>query len=203
MAGRRPYAVPVAAGIELKRVQKGRGKVHLTPAVRPGAPTRTLCGQEFGEGMAGEVEADPTCSICLRRRSDPAAVSSAFFMEDAGEQLLELSLAQARERAPRPAVADKPAPPLRRRQEPRPEPARPPAPAARKAGELEAGGLREFSDDVFLSPEGVIVRVERGRIAEVVGEGRYQVVRRGDRLTFRAGGVVIEATVSEVSGRAG
>ena len=197
------------AGIELKRVQKGKGKVHLTPALRAGARIRPLCGQEFAPRDAREVDAEPSCSICERRRRDPAAVSSAFFLEDAGERLLELSLAQAQARPPRakpdPAEQAKPDPAERAKPDPaeQAEPRRPsaPPPAARRLGELDTSGLREFSEDVYLAPDGVIVRIKGGRLAEVVGEGRYQLIRRGDRLTLRAGGVVVEATVSEVSAR--
>lgn len=195
----------MAGGLELKSVQKGKGKVHLTAAVPPDAPVRTLCGQVFPPGTAREVEAAATCSICERRRRDPAVVSSAFFLGDVGAEVLELSLQQARERQRTANKPEKPEPEVKPAARTKPE--QPPVPhktePARRLGELDTTGLREFSENVYLAPDGVIVRVEDGRVAEIVGEGRYQLIRRGSRLTLRAGEMLVEAEVTDVRVRGG
>lgn len=197
----------MAGGLELKSVQKGKGKVHLTATVPAGAPVHTLCGQVFAPGTALEVAVPATCSICERRRHNPALVSSAFFMGDAGAEVLELSLQRARDRQRAVARPEPREPEVKPGPRPKPEPQRPaagPAPApAKQLGELDTTGLREFSDNVYLAPDGVIVRIEGGRIAEIVGEGRYQLSRRGRRLTLRAGAVVVEAEVTDVQARGG
>ncbi len=206
----------MAGGLELRSVQKGKGKVHLTAAVPSDAPVHTLCGQVLPPGTAREVDLPANCSICERRRRNPALVSSAFFMGDMGAEVLQLSLQQAQERQRavpkparpepevRPAARVKPERPPAGRQSPSNKPAAGPAPTpARRIGELDTAGLREFSDNVYLAPDGVIVRIDEGRIAEVVGEGRYQLSRRGSQLILRAGAFVVEAEVTEVQGHGG
>ena len=191
-------------GLELTSVQKGRDRVHLAVAVAAGEPVRTLCGKELPAGSAREVEVEADCSICQRRRKDPAAVSSAFFMGDAGERVLELSLRQAQARALAREQRPVPAPQPERRPRPRlavrPAAQREPEPPSepRRVGELDASGLREFSEGVFVAPGGLVVRLEGGRIAEVVGEGPYQVLRRGDRLILKAGGAILEGRIDEL-----
>jgi len=88
----------VSTGLDLDRVRKGKGRIHLTAPGAGSSEVRTLCGQTFPPGAYQVVEDEADCSICQRRRKDPAIVSSAYFTGDAGSRLLELSLEQARER---------------------------------------------------------------------------------------------------------
>jgi hypothetical protein len=190
----------MAGALELKHVQKGKGRVHLTPAIRQGEPVRTLCGRELEAGSVRDVDAPPDCGLCVRRSRDPAAVSGAFFAGDEGERVLELAIEAARSRRPPspPSEPRRPATPAARARGAPPPPA-PPEP--RSPGELDRRGLREFSDNVYLAPGGLIVRVEGERVTEVVGEGGFQLLRRGDRLTLRAGGLRVEARVQGLEAR--
>lgn len=187
----------MAASLELTSVQKGRGKVHLAPAVRAGEPVRTLCGQSFAPDGYRAVDAEADCSICLRRRRDPTVVAQAFFAADP-DRVLELSVAQAQARRREP-TSPAPAPRLRVVPEPRPRPAPTPAPQKpRRIGELDAQGLREFSDNVFVAADGSIVRMKDGRVEEVLGEGKFQLLRRGDRFELRAGDVVVRGRIEDI-----
>lgn len=190
------------SGLELKRVQRGSGRVHLTPALRPGAPVRTLCGRELPPVSVREVDAAADCSLCRRRQNDPAAVSSAFFADDAGERVLELSLEQARARARVRPERRAESPPKRAPTASRPAPKPASRQAPQRRGELDLRGLREFSDNVYLAPGGAIVRVSGERVAEVVGEAGFQLRRQGDRLVLRAGDLVVEARITNLEARA-
>lgn len=174
----------MAAGLDLVRVRKGRGRIHLTAAVAAGRPVHTLCGKELTGVEITELQ--PDCQLCVRRQDDPAVVSSAFFNEEEGSRLLELSLEAARRRRDgRPDLkvvrGRAPAPPtvadVRR-------PLTPPPPERR--GELHLDGLRQFSEDVYTTPRGVVVRMEGDRIAEVTGgaSARLRRVRGGLELLF-------------------
>lgn len=190
----------MATGLELTPVRKGRGKVHLAAAVRAVEPVRTLCGQEFAAGAYAQPDGGADCSICLRRRHNPMVVAQAFFAADP-DRVLEMSVAQARAR--REAGAE---PKPRLRVVPR-ERAKPPAesqpPEPRRVGELDAQGLREFSDNVFVAEDGSIVRMKDGRVEEVLGEGKFQLLRRGDRIVLRAGGVEVRGRIADLeAGRA-
>ncbi|HEX6548880.1 MAG TPA: hypothetical protein VF134_09080 [Candidatus Dormibacteraeota bacterium] len=142
-------------------------------------------------------EAD--CTICNRRRNNPAAVSSAFFQEEVGSELLQLSLQQAEARrkargeqpveSTKPEASTAPRPNLRV-VGPAPKPSR--EEARRDTGELDATGLREFSESVWLTPAGIIVRLAGDRIAEVVGEGKLQVIRQGHGARVRIGDLLLE-----------
>src|SRR5262249_13546838 len=89
----------MAVGIELERVQrKSGGRIHLTPHVPDSGPAVTLCNQSFGEGTYRKTDEEADCRNCLRRRDDPARVSSAFFQSDVGAELLQRSLEEARTR---------------------------------------------------------------------------------------------------------
>src|SRR5215472_484512 len=180
----------MAVGIELEQVRRRTGgRVHLTPHVPDSGPVVTLCGQTFAEGTYEATDAVADCRNCLRRRDDPARVSSAFFQSDVGAELLQRSLEQARARQreerrapqapephrtePRRPAAPKPAPP-------RPEPRQP------EVRELRSRTpLRPTFPDVYLSPEGVIVRAAGGGVEHVTFNGAVDVRRRDGVLTIR------------------
>ena len=183
-------------GLELDRVRKGKGRIHLTAPGAGEGEVRTLCGQTFPAGGYEVVDAEADCSICLRRQKDPAIVSGAYFTGDAGSRLLELSLEQARqkreERAEKAsASASAPPPP------PRPKPAAPPPepPLPSRLGELETAGLKKFSENVFLAPGGAIVRMDGDRVAEVVYEGKVQAERTRFGLRVRFGDLVADYSI--------
>jgi hypothetical protein len=190
-------------GLELDRVRKGKGRIHLTAPGAGSGEVRTLCGQAFPLGAYEVVEAEADCSICQRRRTDPAIVSSAYFTGDAGSRLLELSLEQARQRREERAAA----PPPRRRAGPGvadapPPPATPAAPATPpdpavpdRLGELETAGLKKFSDNVYLAPGGAIVRLDGDRVVEVVFEGKVQAERTRFGLRVRFGDLVADFSI--------
>jgi len=187
----------VSTGLELDRVRKGKGRIHLTAPGAGAGEVRTLCGQTFPAGAYEVVAAEADCSICQRRRQDPAIVSSAYFTGDAGSRLLELSLEQARERresreSERPArrrtAPAAAAPP------PKPDPpAAPPVPD--RLGELETAGLKKFSDNVYLAPGGAIVRLNGDRVVEVVFEGKVQAERTRFGLRVRFGDLVADFSI--------
>jgi len=187
----------MAVGIELEPVRrKTGGRVHLTPHVPDSGPVVTLCGQTFAEGTYEATDAEADCRNCLRRRDDPARVSSAFFQSDAGAELLQRSLEQARSR-PREERQAPPAAPERGRGEAR----RPASPPARPRPERPQPEVRELRSrttlrqtfpDVYLSPDGVIVHVADGGIEHVTFNGPVDVRRREGVLTVRIGDIVLE-----------
>jgi hypothetical protein len=197
-------------GLDLDRVRKGKGRIHLTAPGAGSGEARTLCGQTLAAGAYQVVEAEADCSICIRRRRDPAIVSSAYFTGDAGSRLLELSLEQARQRrderdtaraaappatpASTAASAPTPAPPTKAAPAAKPE-----APAAAelpaRIGELETAGFKKFSDHVYVAPGGAIVRMDGERVVEVVFEGKVQVERTRFGLRVRCGDVVADYSI--------
>lgn len=194
----------MAVGIELERLRRVTGgRVHLTPHVPASGPVVTLCGQTFAEGTYEATDAEADCRNCLRRRDDPARVSSAFFQSDVGAELLQRSLEQARartreERRQAPAHGEpERAPTVARRPTP-PKPGSPPAlrvarPEPPEVRELRSRTpLRQTFPDVYLSPEGVIVRVADGGVSHVTFNGAVDVRRRDGMLTLRVGDVVLE-----------
>jgi hypothetical protein len=189
----------MAVRIELEPVRrKTGGRVHLTPHVPDSGPVMTLCGQTFAEGTYQATDAEADCRNCLRRRDDPARVSSAFFQSDVGAELLQRSLEQARarqreERRPPSAPDHGGAEPRRAA----PKPASPrPAPPQPEVRELRSRtALRSTFPDVYLSPEGVIVRVAGGGVEHVTFNGPVDVRRRDGVLTIRVGDVVLEFEV--------
>jgi hypothetical protein len=189
----------MAVRIDLESVRrKTGGRVHLTPHVPESGPVVTLCGQTFAEGIYEATAAEADCRNCLRRRDDPARVSSAFFQSDAGAELLQRSLeqARARQREERPAPAAR----ERRDAEPRRPAAKPVPPRAERpqpeVRELRSRTtLRQTFPDVYLSPEGVIVRVAAGGVEHVTFNGAVDVRRRDGVLTVRIGDVVLEFDV--------
>jgi hypothetical protein len=189
----------MAIGIELEPVRrKTGGRVHLTPHVPDSGPVVTLCAQTFAEGTYEAADAEADCRNCLRRRDDPARVSSAFFQSDVGAELLQRSLEQARARQREERRA--PPTPDRGRAEPRP-PAPKPAPARVERPQPEVRELRSRTPlrptfpDVYLSPEGVIVRAAGGGVEHVTFNGPVDLRRRDGVLTIRVGDVVLEFDV--------
>src|SRR6266545_834791 len=160
----------MAVGIELERLRRtSGGRVHLAPHVPASGPVVTLCGQTFAEGTYQRTEAEADCRNCLRRRDDPARVSSAFFQSDVGAELLQRSLEQARARRKEERAAPSPAARPAAKAPPRAAPpGLSPAREGRERREQEQPAIRELRSrtplratfpDVYLSPDGVIVRV--------------------------------------------
>jgi len=83
--------------------------VHITPKVPRSGPVNTLCGKTLAAGSYEASDAAADCVNCIRRSRDPSRISSAFFEQDAGTELLRLSLEQARFRKPAPKVGGVPA----------------------------------------------------------------------------------------------
>lgn len=198
----------MAVGIELERLRRvSGGRVHLAPHVPDSGPVVTLCGQTFAEGTYRPTEAEADCRNCLRRAGDAARVSSAFFQSDVGAELLQRSLEQARIRRAE-APRSVPSPPQAEGQsgEQRPVRASRPAPAPRPppSSEERAGpppsirglrpgtALRPTFENVYVSPEGVIVRVAEGAVSHVAFNGPVDVRRRDGAVTVRVGDVVLE-----------
>jgi hypothetical protein len=183
--------------LELERVQRNTGgRIHLTPHVPDDGAVSTLCGQQFAAGSYHGTEEAADCRNCIRRKDDPARISSAFFQSEAGGELLQLSLARARERReerqsrPSPPVEERPAPP-------RPPPPRPEPPAPARMPEIRelrsAPAIRQTFENVYQSPAGVILRLARdGTLSEVAFNGPMDLRRRRDRITLRVGDVELE-----------
>jgi len=196
----------MAIGVDLERVRrKSGGRIHLTPHVPETGTVVSLCNQSFAEGTYERTEAEADCRNCLRRRDDPARVSSAFFQSDVGSELLERSLEQARtrratrpapEQAPVPSAASRPAPPRKPAASPAP-PSRPGPQPVPAIPELRSHTqLRRTFENVFTSPQGVIIRVSNdGSVDHVTFDGPVDVRRRGGVVTVRAGDVVLELMV--------
>src|SRR6202521_206333 len=85
--------------------RKSGGRVHLTPRVPKSGPVTTLCGQTLAASSYAGVETDADCANCIRRSHDASRISSAFFEQEEGSELLRLSLEQARFRKPAPRQA--------------------------------------------------------------------------------------------------
>ncbi|HEV2216269.1 MAG TPA: hypothetical protein VGV88_01735 [Candidatus Dormibacteraeota bacterium] len=133
------------------------------------------------------------CANCIRRSRDQSRISSAFFEQEEGSELLRLSLEQARARKPparpgekataaqaprRPALHVVPAPPA----------------VPERVGELVTGGFRSSGLGVWTSPGGVIVRMagkNREQFDELVFDGSVVVRREGAGVRMRAGDVEV------------
>jgi hypothetical protein len=190
------------SGIRLESVRrKSGGRIHLTPRVPRSGPVTTLCGQTLAAGSYSAVETDADCANCIRRSRDASRISSAFFEQEEGSELLRLSLEQARFRkpAPRPAAdSAKPAKPVNR---PTVEP--PPATPDR-IGDLVTSGFKAAGNGVWRSPAGVVVRMvgkARERFDELVFEGAVVATRLDDGIRLRAGDVEVTVTGDEVQVR--
>jgi hypothetical protein len=85
--------------LALQSVRKPKAKkTHLTVPAAPDADVRTLCGVDMVAGTYEVVDEAADCQPCLRRRGNRAFISSAYFAQDAGARLLEMSLEQSRKR---------------------------------------------------------------------------------------------------------
>ena len=161
----------------------------------------TLCGQNLAAGSYAAVDADADCANCIRRSRDASRISSAFFEQEEGSELLRLSLEQARFRKPaaRPAAdSEKPAKPVNR---PKVEP---PPPPPDQIGDLMTSGFKAVGNGVWRSPRGVVVRMGgkgRDRFDELVFEGAIVAARLEDGLRLRAGDVEVTAAGGEVQVR--
>jgi hypothetical protein len=213
VARRRSEAI-TTLDIELYRVRKGRGVVHLSVLADPGRPVETLCERHFDPAEYELTDLEPSCAACLRRREDPNRVSNAMFGSDLGSKLLELSLSNARKR-PEDERADERAakaePPRLRVISTEPatsrefsekrttapaEPA-PPAPRPRPAG-LDLAAFEQLGPDRYRSPGGVVIRVVRREgggwdVAEVEFEGATRLEQLEDgRIRVRVGDLRFE-----------
>ena len=190
------------SGIRLESVRrKSGGRIHLTPRVPSSGPVTTLCGRTLAAGSYAPVDADADCANCIRRSRDPSRISSAFFEQEEGSELLRLSLEQARFRkpAPRPAAdSEKSAKPVNR---PKVEP---PPPPPDQIGDLMTSDFKAVGNGVWRSPRGVVVRMGgkgRDRFDELVFEGAIVATRLEDGMRLRAGDVEVTAAGGEVQVR--
>lgn len=180
--------------VRLARVRlKTGGRIHLTARVVEAGPVSTLCGKTLRDGSFLAVpEAEPDCQACRRRERDPARVSSALFEGGLGEELLQLSLERAqRSREERSKRPQQPA----ARTPPKAAPP-PPAPKPEAPAPLGLKGLKQFSEEVYESPRGVILRIHREgeswELQEVTFEGRVLIRRRRDGLSLEVGDVRLQ-----------
>src|ERR1700704_4408049 len=190
------------SGIRLEPVRRNSGgRIHLTPRVPRNGPVTTRCGQTLAAGSYAGVETAADCANCIRRSRDASRISSAFFEQEEGSELLRLSLEQARFRkpAPRPAPdADQPAKPVNR---PKVDP---PPPPPDQIGELTTSGFKAVGNGVWRSPGGVVVRMGgkgRDRFDELVFEGAIVATRVDDGMRLRAGDVEVKYAGDEVQVR--
>jgi hypothetical protein len=186
-------------GIRLESVRrKTGGRIHLTPRVPKTGPVTTLCGQILASGSYAPAETDADCANCIRRSRDASRISSAFFEQEEGSELLRLSLEQARFRKPAPRQS----PPAGK---PSARPVVVPLPAVPdEVGELQTGGFKAAGNDVWRSPGGVVVRMSgkgRERFAELVFDGAIVVTRLEDGVRIRAGDVEVTSSDDDVQVR--
>jgi len=175
------------SGIRLESVRrKSGGRIHLTPRVPKSGKVTTLCGQALAAGSYQGVEAAADCANCVRRSRDASRISSAFFEQEEGSELLRLSLEQARFRKPAPRPSAPPAKPVSR-----PSVVRSPETPA-QVGELQTSGFKAAGNGVWRSAGGVVVRMggkAREQFAELVFEGPIVATRLEDGMRLRAGDV--------------
>jgi hypothetical protein len=178
--------------IRLESVRrKSGGRIHLTPRTPRSGPVTTLCGQTLGDGAYAATEAVADCANCIRRSRDQSRISSAFFEQDEGSELLRLSLEQVRRRRPAPKSGT-PATREERKLMLRVVPNPPAIPA--QVGELVTDGFKAAGQGVWRSPGGVVVRMtgpSRDRFAELVFEGSVVATREDAGLRLRAGDVEV------------
>ncbi|HSS94621.1 MAG TPA: hypothetical protein VLR46_11600 [Candidatus Dormibacteraeota bacterium] len=176
--------------LRLESVQrKTGGRIHLTPKVPRSGAVTTLCGQNLAAGSFAAVDREADCTNCLRRSRDPSRISGAFFAQEEGSQLLQLSLEQARARRPESKTPPSSSRPIVRVL-PSPTPAVPD-----RIGELVTAGFKAAGEGLWRSPGGVLVRMLRQgrdwRFAELVFEGSIVATRQGGAIKLRAGDVEV------------
>jgi hypothetical protein len=148
----------------------------------------TLCGQTLAEGTYGAPDSVADCANCIRRSRDQSRISSAFFEQEEGSELLRLSLEQARQRRPGKAQSTE----QQRRPVLRLVPTPPSIPD--RVGELLTEGFKSSGQGVWRSPGGVVVRMSgpnRDRFAELVFEGHVVATRDSSGIRLRAGDVEV------------
>jgi hypothetical protein len=187
------------SGIRLESVRRNSGgRIHLTPRVPTKGAVTTLCGQSLAAGSYKGVEAEADCANCIRRSRDASRISSAFFEQEEGSELLRLSLEQARFRKPAPRDAAPSA-------KPRGRPIVVPTPTIpERVGELLTTGFKASPNGVWRSPEGVVVRMSgkgHERFAELVFDGAIIATRLDDGVRLRAGDVEVTTGGGEVQVR--
>jgi hypothetical protein len=186
-------------GIRLESIRrKSGGRIHLTPRVPKSGPVTTLCGQLLAAGSYAGVESDADCANCIRRSRDASRISSAFFEQEEGSELLRLSLEQARFRKPAPRPTSPPAKAVSR-----PSVVQPVA-VPELAGELLTAGFKAAGNGVWRSAGGVVVRMAgkgREQFAELVYEGPIVATRVEDGMRLRAGDVEVTLADGEVQVR--
>ena len=175
--------------LRLESVQrKTGGRIHVTPRVPRSGPVTTLCGQTLTAGSFVAVERDADCTNCIRRSRDPSRISGAFFAQEEGSQLLQLSLEQARARRPASKAPGAPLKPIVRVL-----PTPPSIPD--RAGELLTAGFKPAGEGLWRSPAGVLVRMRKQgrdwRFAELVFEGSLVATRQDGGIKVRAGDVEV------------
>lgn len=178
-------------GVRLASVRrKTGGRIHLTPKVPRSGSVATLCGQTLTAGSFAQVDAAADCANCIRRSRDASRISSAFFEQEEGSELLRLSLEQARLRRPAPQAT-----PSLSIVKPMARPTAPPRPAVpERIGELVTSGFRAAGNGVWRSPAGVVVRMgrqPRPLFAELVFEGHTIATRDERGFSVRAGDVEV------------
>ena len=180
--------------MRLESVQrKTGGRIHLTPRVPRKGQVTTLCGQALGEGSFDASDMPADCANCIRRSRDQSRISSAFFEQEEGSELLRLSLEQARARKPSVRAGEKaPAAQVQRKPLLRVVPSPPGMPE--RVGELVTDGFRSSGQGVWTSAGGVIVRMagrNRDQFDELVFDGSVIVRRDGAGVRVRAGDVEV------------
>jgi hypothetical protein len=179
--------------LRLESVQrKTGGRIHLTPRVPRSGPVTTLCGQTLASSSYVAVDKDADCTNCKRRSMDPSRISGAFFAQEEGSQLLQLSLEQARARRPAGKATPSSNKPLVRVLPP------PPPAVPDRIGELYTNGFKAAGEGLWRSQAGVLVRMRKQgrewRFAELVFEGSVVATRQDDVLKLRAGDVEVRPT---------
>ncbi|GAC1652796.1 MAG: hypothetical protein NVS9B1_00900 [Candidatus Dormibacteraceae bacterium] len=192
--------------VGLIAVRKGRGAVHLTVRAAPDDPTETLCERRLAAGDYSVTDEEPSCQACLRRRDNPAALTSALFEQDLGSKLLELSLVRstrpprAEEETP---VSNDPPPRLRvvssHAPEMRPDaPASKPTPPPHRPSGLDLTTFESLGDDLYRSPVGARVRLERKedggwRVAGIEFDGKITIDHLADgRVRLQVGDIRVQ-----------
>ena len=178
--------------LRLESVQrKTGGRIHLTPKIPRSGPVTTLCGKDLPAGSFIAIDAAADCTICQRRSRDPSRISGAFFAQEEGSQLLQLSLEQARARRPAGKAAPPPGKPIVRVL-----PSPPSVPD--RVGELVTDGFKSAGEAVWRSPTGVLVKMRKQgrdwRFAELVFEGSVVATRQESGIRLRAGDVEVRPT---------
>ncbi len=178
--------------LRLESVQrKTGGRIHLTPKVPHSGPVTTLCGKTLPAGSFVAVDDAADCANCQRRSRDPSRISGAFFAQEEGSQLLQLSLDQARARRPAGKAPLAPGKPIVRVL-----PSPPSVPD--RVGELVTDGFKSAGEAVWRSPTGVLVKMRRHgrewRFAELVFEGSVVATRQENGIRLRAGDVEVRPT---------